>query len=39
MFDVMRHKANLDAFSLKKLNENDEFIFDNIVAKNKLKNS
>jgi len=35
----MRHKANLDAFSLKKLNENDEFMFNDIVANDKFKNS
>ncbi len=39
MFNVMRHKANLDAFSLKKLNENDEFMFNDIVANDKFKNS
>jgi len=39
MFDVMRHKANLDALSLKKLNENDKFVFNNTIVDDKFKNS
>jgi hypothetical protein len=38
MFDIMRYKANLNTFSLKKLNENDKFVFNNIIVNNKLKN-
>jgi len=34
----MRYKANLNTFSLKKLNENDKFVFNNIIVNNKLKN-
>jgi hypothetical protein len=33
MLDVMRYRANLDALSLKKLNKNEEFKFNSIVAK------
>ncbi len=39
MFDVIRYKTNLDALSLKKLDENDKFVFDNVVANNKFKSS
>ncbi len=35
----MRYRANLNALSLKKLNENDKFIFNDIVANNKFKSS
>ncbi len=38
MFNVMCYRANFDAFSLKKLDENDKFVFDNIVVNDKLKN-
>ncbi len=34
----MHYKANLDAFSLKKLNENDKFVSNDIVANDKFKN-
>ncbi len=39
MLDIMRHKANLDAFSLKKLDENNKFVFNNIVVNDKFKSS
>jgi hypothetical protein len=39
MFDVIRYRANLDAFSLKELDKNNKFIFNNVVANNELKNS
>ncbi len=39
MFDVMRYRTNLDALSLKKLNENDEFVSNDIVTNDELKNS
>ncbi len=39
MFDVMRYRANFNAFFLKKLNKNDKFVFNDIVANDKLKNS
>ncbi len=39
MFDVIRYKTNLNVLSLKKLNENDKFIFNNIVVNDELKNS
>jgi hypothetical protein len=35
----MRYRANLNAFSLKKLDKNDKFMFNNVVANNKFKNS
>ncbi len=35
----MRHKANLNAFSLKKLDENDKFVFDDAIANDKFKSS
>jgi len=38
MFDVMRYKANLNTLSLKKLDENEKFIFDDVVVNNKFKN-
>ncbi len=37
MFDVMRYRVNLNTLSLKKLNENDKFVFDNIVTNDKSK--
>ncbi len=39
MFDVIRYKINLNALSLKKLNENNKFVFNNVVANNEFKNS
>ncbi len=39
MFDVIRYKTNFNALSLKKLNENNKFVFNNVVANNKFKNS
>jgi len=33
MLNVMRYRINLDALSLKKLNKNEEFKFNLIVAK------
>ncbi len=39
MFDVIRYKANLDAFSLKKLDKNNKFVFDNVVKNDKFKSS
>ena len=33
MLDVMRYRVNLDTLSLKEWNENEEFEFDLIVAK------
>ncbi len=32
MFDVMRYKTNLNAFSLEKLDKNNKFVFNNVVA-------
>jgi uncharacterized protein YkuJ len=34
----MRYRANFDTFSLKKLDKNNKFMFDNIVVDNKFKN-
>jgi len=34
----MRYRINLDTFSLKKLNKNNNFVFNNIIANNKFKN-
>jgi len=39
MLDVMRHRANLDALSLKELDKNEEFKFDSIVAKDNVASS
>ncbi len=33
----MRYRTNLDTISLKKLDKNNKFVFNNIVANNKLK--
>jgi len=33
------YRVNLDAFSLKKLDENDEFMFNDVVVDNEFKNS
>ena len=33
----MHYKANLNAFSLKKIDKNDKFEFNNIVVNDKLK--
>jgi len=38
MFDIMRYKANLNVLSLKKLNKNDKFVSNNVIANNKFKN-
>jgi len=38
MLDIIRYRANLNALFLKKLNKNNKFMFDNIVANNKSKN-
>jgi hypothetical protein len=35
----MRYRTNFDALSLKKLDKNNKFIFNNIVVDNKFKNS
>ncbi len=35
----MRHRANFDALSLKKLNKNDEFMSNDVVANDELKSS
>ena len=35
----MRYKVNFDALSLKKLYENDKFMFNDIVANNEFKSS
>jgi len=35
MFDVMRYKTNLNAFSLKKLDKNNKCVFNNVIT-NKL---
>jgi len=37
MLDVMRYRANLDALSLKELNENNKFLFNNAIANDKFK--
>ena len=37
MFDIIYYKANLNTFSLKKLNKNNKFVFNNIVTNNKFK--
>jgi len=34
----MRYRINLDTVSLKKLNKNNKFVFNNITANNKFKN-
>ena len=39
MFDVMRYRTNFDVLSLKKLDENDKFVFNNVVANDKFKSS
>jgi len=38
MFDVIRYKANLNTFFLKKLNKNNKFVFKNVIVDNKFKN-
>ncbi len=38
MFNVIRYKANLNAFSLKKLDENNKFVSNNVIANDKSKN-
>jgi len=35
----MRYKTNLNALSLKKLDKNNKFVFNNTIANNKLKSS
>ena len=35
----MCYKTNFDTLSLKKLDKNDKFVFNNIIANNKFKNS
>jgi len=39
MFDVMRYKTNLNAFSLKKLDKNNKFVFNNVVTNKLILNS
>jgi len=34
----MRYKANLNALFLKKLDKNNKFVSNNIIANNKFKN-
>ena len=34
----MRYKANFNVLSLKKLNKNNKFVFNNVIANNKFKN-
>jgi len=34
----MRHKANFDVLFLKKLNKNNKFVFNDVVANDELKN-
>ncbi len=35
----MRYEANLNALSLKKLNNNNKLVFNNAIANDKFKNS
>jgi len=39
MFDVIHYKTNFNTLSLKKLNENNKFVFNNVVTNNRFKNS
>jgi len=39
MLDVMRYRINLNAFALKKLNKNEEFKSNLIVAKDDVTSS
>jgi len=38
MFDIICYRANFNALSLKKLNKNNKFVFNDIITNNKLKN-